>query len=99
MPTQLTIRADEELVARVKAAAQRRGRSMNEHVVAVLDAATNPELAGDEAERLRERLRLAGVVADLAPRSGPRPAADRVAKARRRAGRGTPLARLVTDSR
>ena len=35
-------------------------RSMNDYVTAVLDAATNPRLAGSQAERLRERLDQAG---------------------------------------
>jgi hypothetical protein len=37
---------------------------MNDYVTAVLDAATNPGLAGGEAERLRERLDQAGLLAE-----------------------------------
>lgn len=50
---QLTIRASEELIERVRAAARETGRSMNAYVADVLDAATDPDLAGDAAARLR----------------------------------------------
>ena len=53
---QLTIRADEELIRRIKQSAANLGRSMNEYVTSVLDAATDPDLADTAAERLRERL-------------------------------------------
>lgn len=53
---QMTWRSSDELLERVRRAAERQGRSMNEYVSAVLDDATNPALAGTEADRLRERL-------------------------------------------
>jgi hypothetical protein len=53
--SQMTVRASDDVMRRVKAAAQREGRSMNDYVTAVLDAATNPDLADDAAERIRER--------------------------------------------
>lgn len=95
---QLTIRTSEELLERVRAAARRTGRSMNEYVAGVLDAATNPDLAGGEAERVRERLARAGI---LAPGGSPRvrPDARDVAVARAEAGRGTPLSDLVAADR
>jgi hypothetical protein len=71
---------------------------MNDYVTAVLDAATNPDLAGDDAARLRERLARAGLlVAPGARRT--RPPASQVARARAAASRGTPLARLVDEGR
>jgi hypothetical protein len=95
---QMTWRAPADLMARVRRAAQRRGRSMNDYVTAVLDAATNPRLAGSEAERLRERLAQAGLLAEPgAPRR--RPAGEEVAGARNRAGRGTALSELVSEER
>ena len=95
---QLTIRTSDELVDRVRSAARRAGRSMNEYVVAVLGAATDPDLAGDEAERIRERLSRAGLLAPAgAPR--PRPDAGSVAVARAAAGRGTPLSDIVASDR
>jgi plasmid stability protein len=98
--TQLTIRADDELVDRVKQAAVAQGRSMNDYVTAVLDAATDPALAGDAAERLRARLRMAGLLWEPPAGSArPRPHAKAVAAARKRAGRGTPLSDHVRRDR
>lgn len=53
---QITWRADDELVERVRAAAGTSGRSVDEFVTRVLDATTDPDLAGTEAQRVRERL-------------------------------------------
>jgi plasmid stability protein len=96
---QLTLRLPDELVERVRSTADQLGRSMNDYAGAVLDAATNPNLADSDAERIRVRLRLAGL---LAPSSGTvaiRPSRAAVAAARQRAGIGTPLAQLVEDGR
>lgn len=95
---QLTWRAPDELVERVRLEARRSGRSMNDYVTQVLDAATNPDLAGGEAGRLRERLAQAGLLSDEGePRE--RPDDDAVARARRAAGAGTALSDLVADGR
>lgn len=96
--SQITIRADAELVARVKAAALGQQRSMNDYVTALLDAATNPDLGGDEVTRLRDRLARAGLLAPSAPRVN-RPPGDRVAAARAAASHGTPLSELVSRGR
>ena len=100
MTAQLTIRADEELINRVKHASTALGRSMNDYVTSVLDAATNPTLAGTLAESIRDRLTRAGL---STPSSvvRPRPVIDpkRLAAARQQAGKGTPLAKIVSDSR
>jgi hypothetical protein len=104
MPTpmgQLTIRAADELVERVKQAAKQQGRSMNEYVTSVLDAATNPELAGSPGERTRERLRAAGLLWEPSP-DAPRPVRPDpkvVAAAAKRAAKGTPLSELVSRNR
>ena len=45
--SQMTWRASQELLERVRRAAERRGRSMNDYVTAVLDAAT------EEPQRFR----------------------------------------------
>jgi hypothetical protein len=91
---QMTWRMSDQLLGRVRKAAKREGRSMNDFVTAVLEAATNPELAGDERERLRERLAAAGLLVPPGP-PRERPDAAAVAKARREAGRGTPLREYV----
>ncbi|MGH3768357.1 MAG: transcriptional regulator [Pseudonocardiaceae bacterium] len=95
---QVTWRAPDELVARIRRAAEQRGSSINEFVTRVLDAATDPELTDDESLQVRERLAAAGLLAPVGP-PRPRPAEDDVAGARRRAGQGYPLADLVRESR
>ncbi len=67
-------------------------------MTSVLDAATDPDLAGDEADRVRERLAAAGLLIQPRPRPG-RPDAAEVAAARSRAGRGTPLSEIVSAGR
>ena len=71
---------------------------MNEYVVAVLDAATNPDVVSDEAERVRERLRHAGLLSETPPRPTRPPDRAALERARARAGRGTPLSDIVTAS-
>ncbi len=71
---------------------------MNEYVTAVLNAATDPALAGDDAAQLRERLARVGLLVTAStPR--PRPDPKAVTRARRRAAAGAPLAEHVTDGR
>ncbi|MBA3742668.1 hypothetical protein [Sporichthya sp.] len=55
-------------------------------------------MSGDEVTRIRERLALAGLLAEV---DGPveRPDASQVAAARAEAGRGTPLSDLVARGR
>jgi len=99
---QVTWRATDELVDRVRAVAGTSGYSMNEFLTRVLDAATDPNLAGGEAARIRERLERAGLLAEssagtLAPR--PRVDPDALRAARARAGQGTSLADLIATDR
>jgi hypothetical protein len=96
---QLTIRLDDALVAQVKSHARASGRSVNSWVVALLSAAVDPELAGSEALRTRERLARAGLLVVPAGRAPAAPDPKRLAQARRAAGRGTPLAELVSEGR
>ena len=95
---QMTWRASADLIERVRRAARRQHRSMNDYVTAVLDAATNPHMAGSEAERLRERLDQAGLLAEQGERHV-RPPREQAAGARRRAGTGTALSHLVSEDR
>jgi hypothetical protein len=95
---QMTWRSSEELQQRVRRAAQRQGRSMNDYVTAVLDAATDPDLAGSDADQLRERLDRAGLLAP-AGRPRKRPPGDDVAEARAAAATGASLADLVSEGR
>ena len=97
--TQITIRSSEELIERVKAAARGDGRSMNEWVIFVLEAATNPAPINDKTDRLLERLRQAGVLHGPTRRPGPRPSSAAVAKASTYNSGGTLLSDLVTEDR
>ena len=96
--SQVTWRAPDELVERVRRAAERQGRSLNAYLTRLAEAAVNPELAGDELERLRERLTRAGLIAEPGPRRR-RPDREAVAGAGRRAGHGTPLSDLIVRER
>jgi predicted transcriptional regulator len=98
---QMTIRLPEELADRLKRAAQARGSSLNRYACQVLAAAVDPELAGDEMARLRERLDRARLLAVMPPASRPgrRPDPAAVAAARAAAGWGQPLADLVSEDR
>lgn len=94
----MTWRTTDELLARVRQQAAAQGRSLNEWVTLVLDAATDPDLAGPEAARVRERLAQAGLLATTgAPRR--RPSEARLRKARAAAGQGTPLSDVVRAGR
>jgi predicted transcriptional regulator len=95
---QITLRVDDELAGALKAAAQASQRSVNRFVTGVLRAALDPDLAGDEAQRVRERLARAGLLAEGGP-TRRRPDTTAVARARRAAGRGTALSDLVVGDR
>lgn len=87
-------------VQRVRRQAAERGRSLNEWVSTVLDAASDPSHAGAEAEQVRERLARAGLLAPVTmqtPIAGVDP--GRLAAARAAAGRGVSLSELVAQGR
>ncbi len=96
--TQVTWRAPDALVERVRRAAQEQGRSLNDYLTVVLAAATDPELATSEAVRVRERLAAAGLLVHP-DRSALRPDRAAVARARASAAQGTPLPDYVSDGR
>ena len=96
---QITWRADEELVARVKVCAQSQRVSMNEYLTRIAQAATDPSLSSNEIEEIRARLRLAGILSDFDTHDVLPPDEDAVAAARQRAGQGTPLSELVRANR
>jgi hypothetical protein len=96
--TQVTWRAPEALVEQVRQAAAREGRSLNDYLTRLAQAATDPALAGSDVERLRERLAQAGLLAPAGP-TRRRPDRAAVERARRAAGRGTPLSNLVAEDR
>lgn len=96
---QVTIRADEELIDRVKRTAAAEGRSMNEWANLVFRAATDPDASGSDIERIRERLRNAGLLSEHLPLPGRGPDPELVRAAGRRAAVGTPLSDIVAEDR
>lgn len=95
---QITWRVADELADRVRAVAAAEHRSVNEYLTLVLRAATDPDFAGDDVARLRERLARAGLLADTGP-PRERPDREQFEAARRAAGQGTPLSDLVIEDR
>jgi hypothetical protein len=79
---QMTWRANDDLLLRVKDQAKRSGRSLNEWVTEVLSAAADPQHAGTEAERIRERLAAAGLLHVPEPSHVTRPSPEPLARAR-----------------
>jgi len=73
---------------------------VNALAVDVLTAALDPEAAGDELERHRERLHRAGLLLDWEsePTSVP-PSAEEIARARAAMGGGRMLSDLVSEGR
>lgn len=94
----MTWRTSDEVLERVRQQAQRQGRSLNDWVTAVLAAASDPSLAGSEAEQIRERLAHAGLLARTGP-ARKRPSPQRLAAARAAAGQGKHLSELVAEGR
>ncbi len=97
---QLTLRADGELVEQLKASAAAAGASMNQWATMVLRAAVDPDLEGEEAERIRERLRRAGLLeesGEIVRRARPSP--QELEAAGRVAGRGKALSTYVVEER
>lgn len=95
----MTWRASEELIERVRRQAQDQGRSLNDWVTAVLDAASDPGTAAGEAQRVRERLARAGLLEPVAAAAPRRPSPAQLKRARAAAGRGASLAELVREGR
>ena len=96
--SQVSWRAEADLVVRVKQAAAERGWSMNEFISIVLDVATDPSRAAHPGGELRERLRRAGLLAPVsAPTSSPD--ADEVARAVRSLRGETTITHYVIEGR
>lgn len=96
---QISLRAPDELVDRVRDSARAEGISVNSFIVHTLDAATTSEHLDDLGERMRERLRRAGLLEEPGVYDGPVPDPALVARAGRRAGRGKPLSDYVSEGR
>jgi hypothetical protein len=96
---QLTLRVDDRLADFLKQAAAARSESVNTYAQAVLSAAVDPDLAGDHAAQLRERLSRAGLLAVVPRAAHPAPDEAALARARKRAGRARSLASTVAEDR
>ncbi len=70
-----------------------------EGIVVVLDAATDPNLAGSQAERIRQRLAQAGLLEPFLHDATARPSPEAVRQAGLRAASGRSLAELVHEGR
>lgn len=95
----MTLRVSDELLEQVRRRAGAEGRSMNDYVTRILEAAVNPDVADTEVQQIRERLARAGVLAEEDPARGRRPDRTELARARAEAGQGTPLSDLVSENR
>ncbi len=97
--TQITVRADEPLAAAVRRRAADEGKSMNEAMLMLMRVYVDPDLAGTDAERIRERLKRAGLLASPVPVQAVAPDPAKLARARAAAGAGTALSTLVNADR
>jgi predicted transcriptional regulator len=96
---QLTLRVDERLARHLKQVAAERGLSVNAFAEQALAAAVDPDAAGSEIERHRERLARAGLLGVPQPVDFEPPSEEELEEARRAAGRGTSLSDLIVQER
>lgn len=97
---QFSVRLSDEHGRAVRRLAAARGASINQTFEDLVAAATDPALADDDRAALRERLARGGLVFDLTSLPDvAAPSEDEVARARAAAGRGTPLADLISEGR
>lgn len=97
---QFSVRLSDEAGRAVRRLAAARGASVNQTFEDLVTAATDPALANDDRQALRERLARAGLVFDLsAVPDVEAPTEEEFTRARAAAARGTPLAQLVSEGR
>lgn len=96
---QISLRVPDQLADDLKRAAADREASLNSFATAALRAAVDPDFSGDEAERLRGRLRRAGLLWEPEGVPPDPPTREELERARAAAGEGTPLSELVSAGR
>jgi len=96
---QLTIRLPDELAAGVRDRAADEGKSVNRFVLDAMRALVDPDLEESDVERIRARLRRAGLLHEPERRRIPRADPEALDQARRAAGRGKPLSEYVIEGR
>jgi hypothetical protein len=97
---QFSVRLSDEHGEAVRRLASARGRSVNQTFEDLVAAATDPAHAGTELGALRERLERAGLLFDISVLPDASVPSEReVERAREAAGRGTPLAEIVSEGR
>lgn len=96
---QLTIRIDDDLADALRAFADREGRSVNAVASTALQALVDPDAAGDETQRYRERLARMGLLAEPALKAGPRPDPVELEEAARQAAKGKMLSEIILEDR
>ena len=97
---QFSVRLSDERGRAMRQLAAVRGASINQTFEDLVAAATDPALADDDRQALRERLARAGLVFDISVLPDvDAPTEAQLVRARAAAGRGTPLATLVSEGR
>ncbi len=96
---QISLRLPDQLADSLKREAADRGTSVNSFAATALQVAVDPEFSGDEAERLRGRLRRAGLLWTPDGAAPAPPTREEVERARAAAAGGTPLSQLVSEGR
>lgn len=96
---QLTLRVPDALAEDLKRVAAARGQSVNALATQALSALVDPGLAADSAQRLRERLARAGLLAEVPALDREPPDDEALRRARAAAGRGKPLSDYVSEGR
>jgi plasmid stability protein len=96
---QLTLRVPDDLAADLTAVAAEHGQSVNAFATVALRAAVDPDAAGDEVERMRERLRRAGLELYTPTRAAVAPDPEAVAAARAALASGQMVSDIVSEQR
>jgi hypothetical protein len=95
----LTVRLSDDLLADAKREAALRELSLNGWVMAVIRAAVDPDSEDDERSRVREKLRKAGILAEIPRMHVDRPDPKVLQAADTRITRGKLLSDVVREDR